>query len=258
MQRLSAVIISYNEEKNIGRCIRSVQGVADEVIVVDSFSDDNTVGIANSLGAIVRQLKFEGYIRQKNKAIKLATHDMVLLLDSDEALSEELAEVVIGAKENALLNAYSMNRCSSLCGKFIKNGLWYPDRKLRLFNRNLGKCGGMDPHDRIVMDDGIHVEHLQGDLLHYAFETMQEYLEKNIEVSLIAAQSMYEAGIKRNRWKILFSPLWAFINGFFLRLGFLDGYKGFLIAFHTANQSYMKYHRLRQLHRQGFKKIIWE
>ena len=258
MQPLSAVIISYNEKRNIGRCIRSLLAVADEVVVVDSFSTDDTVKIAHSLGAVVRQLKFEGYICQKNKAIKLATHDLVLLLDADEALSDELAGSVLEAKRSAGCAAYSMNRSSSLCGSFIKHGLWYPDRKLRLFNRNLGSCGGMDPHDRIILEDGVQVKHLRGDLLHYAFETLEEYQEKNIEVSTIAAQSLYEAGIKRSRSKILFSPLWAFINGYFLRLGFLDGYKGLFIAIHTANQSYMKYQRLRQMHRQDFKKIIWE
>ena len=258
MQPLSAVIISYNEERNIGRCIRSLLAVADEVVVVDSFSTDETVKIALSLGAVVGQLKFEGYICQKNKAIKMATHDLVLLLDADEALSDELSGSVLEAKRSTGYGAYSMNRSSSLCGKFINHGLWYPDRKLRLFNRNMGRCGGMDPHDRIILVDGIQVKHLRGDLLHYAFETLEEYQEKNIEVSTMAAKSLYEAGVKRSWSKILFSPLWAFINGYFLRLGFLDGYRGLLIAIHTANQSYMKYQRLRQLHRQNFKKMIWE
>jgi glycosyltransferase involved in cell wall biosynthesis len=258
MSSLSVVIISYNEEKNIGRCIRSVLSIADEVIVVDSYSSDETVDIAVSLGAIVKQSKFDGYINQKNKAIRLATHPYILLLDADEALSEELAASILAEKKNFVFNAYSMNRCSFFCGKFIKHGLWYPDRKLRLFNKEMGKCGGMNPHDRIVMQEEVKTKHLKGDLLHYTFDTMEEYLERNSAVSFIAAQSLYKAGIKRHWSKIILSPLWAFINGYVLRMGFLDGVEGYFIALHTANQSYMKYQRLKQLHREEYKKIIWE
>ena len=258
MQALSVVIITYNEEKNIGRCIRSVNSIADEVIVVDSFSDDNTINIALSLGAIVKQSKFDGYINQKNKAINLASHPFVLLLDADEALTQELACSLAEAKKDFSYNAYSMNRCSVFCGRLIKRGLWYPDKKLRLFNKQMGKCGGMNPHDRIIMQESLPVKHLKGDLLHYCFDSPEEYFERNNEVSCIAAQSLYEAGIKKPWTKIIFSPLWAFINGYFLKLGFLDGRLGYTIALHTANQSFVKYQKLRQLHREAFKKIIWE
>ncbi len=258
MQALSVVIITYNEENNIGRCIQSVNKVADEIIVVDSFSNDTTVTIALSMGAIVKQSKFDGYINQKNKAIILATNNFILLLDADEALSDELSSSILKAKKDLLFNAYSMNRCSFFCGRFIRHGLWYPDKKLRLFNKAMGKCGGMNPHDRILMVEGITVKHLNGDLLHYTFDTQEEYLERNDAVSTIAAQSLYEAGIKRSWSKIILSPLWAFINGYFLRLGFLDGYNGYIIALHSANQSYVKYQKLRQLYRKELKKVIWE
>ena len=258
MRFLSVVVITFNEEKNIRRCIESVRPVADEIIVLDSFSDDDTANIATTLGAIVKQSKFNGYIDQKNKAINLATHDLVLLLDADEALSDELAIAVKEAKKDLSINAYSMNRCSFFCGEFIRHGLWYPDKKIRLFNKNMGKCGGLNPHDRIILHPGIRVKHLTGDLLHYSFDTLEEYLERNDAVSTIAAQSLYEAGIKKPWTKIVFSPVWAFINGYFLRLGFLDGYNGYLIALHTANQSYTKYQKLRQLYRHELKKVIWE
>ena len=255
MQALSVVIISYNEEKNIGRCIDSVAEIADEVIVIDSFSEDDTAAIAKSRGAIVKQSAFDGYVNQKNKAIGLAGNNYVLLMDADEALSKELSEAVSGAKKLFLSPAYSMNRCSFFCGKFIKRGLWYPYKKLRLFDKRLGKCGGMNPHDRIIMKDDIEVQHLEGDLLHYNFETKDEYLERNDAVSTIAARSMYDAGIKKSWIKIIFSPLWAFFNGYLLRLGFLDGRTGLFIALHTANQSYQKYQKLRRMHKQEFKKI---
>ena len=258
MQDLSVVIITYNEEKNIARCIRSVSNIADEIIVVDSFSNDETVNIAKVAGAIVKLSKFDGYINQKNKALNMATHHLVLLLDADEALCEELANSILQAKKTFSFKAYTMNRCSYFCGRFIKHGLWYPDRKLRLFDKRFGICGGMNPHDRIVMNSAYPVKHLEGDLLHYTYDSMEEYLIRNDAVSTIAAQSLYEAGIKKPWTKIVFSPLWAFINGYFLRMGFLEGYHGLTIAFHTANQTYAKYQKLRRMYKQEFKKMIWE
>jgi glycosyltransferase involved in cell wall biosynthesis len=258
MEALSVVVISYNEEKNIGRCIRSVSRIADEVIVVDSFSDDNTIAIAEAEGAVVTQARFNGYINQKNKAINLASNHFVLLLDADEAVSPELADSIIEAKRTFSFPAYSMSRCSFFCGKFIRRGLWYPDRKLRLFDKRLGNCGGMDPHDRIVMNKRVPVKHLKGDLLHYTFDTIAEYLERNDAVSTIAAQSLYEAGIRKPWTKIVFSPLWAFINGYFLRLGFLDGYNGLIIALYSSQQSYAKYQKLRRRYRDEIKEMVWE
>ncbi len=258
MEALSVVLISYNEEKNIGRCIDSVAAIADEVIVIDSYSDDNTVNIALEKGAIVKQSTFNGYINQKNKVINMASHDMVLLLDADEALSEELAASISSVKKNFSASAYTMSRCSFFCGKFIRRGLWYPDRKLRLFDRRLGTCGGMNPHDRIIMTTDVKKVHLKGDILHYNFETLEEYLERNEAVSTIAAQSLYEAGIRKPWTKMIFSPLWAFINGYLLRMGFLDGQRGLIIAFHSAHQSFSKYQKLRRMYKQEFKKMIWE
>lgn len=258
MQALSVVIITYNEEKNIGRCLRSVSAVADEIIVVDSFSDDETVNIALAAGAIVKQSRFDGYINQKNKAINMAGHNLVLLLDADEALSEALVDSISQAKKDRSLKAYTMNRCGIFCGKFIRHGLWYPDRKLRLFDKRFGKCGGLNPHDRIMLDRECPTKHLNGDLLHYTYDSIEEYLIRNEAVSTIAAQSLFEAGIKKPWTKVVFSPLWAFFNGYILRFGFLEGYYGLVIAIHTANQSFCKYQKLRRMYREEFKKIIWE
>jgi glycosyltransferase involved in cell wall biosynthesis len=158
MHTLSVAIITYNEEKNIRRCIESVRKVADEIIVVDSFSDDDTVKIAEAAGAIVRQSEFSGYINQKNKAINLASHDYVLLLDADEGLSRELAYSIMEAKRSFNFKAYSMKRCSIFKGKYIRHGLWYPDKKLRLFDKRLGICGGLNPHDKIIMQAPAEVK----------------------------------------------------------------------------------------------------
>jgi len=258
MQPISVVIITYNEEENIQRCIESVKKIADEVIVIDSFSDDNTVSIATAMGAMVKQSKFNGYINQKNKAISLATNNYVLLLDADEFLTEELANSILQEKKAFSFKAYAMKRCNIFSGTPIRHGLWYPDKKLRLFDKRYGNCGGLNPHDRIVMKEDVKVKLLKGDMMHAAFNSVAEYQFRNEQVSTIVAQSIYEAGIKKSPLKIIVSPLWTFINGYFLKMGFLEGYKGFLIASLTAQQSFLKYQKLRQLQRQHISEIVCE
>ena len=258
MNALSVVIITFNEEKNIKRCIESVICVADEIIVIDSFSSDRTVEIALALGAKVKQSAFNGYINQKNKAIKEASNHYVLLLDADEFLSDELAVSILKEKENFIYKAYSMKRCNIFRGKYIRHGLWYPDRKLRLFDKRIGYCGGLNPHDMIVMQETTDVKLLEGDMFHNTFDSIEAYRRRNAEVSTVIAQSLFNAGIKKSRSKIIFSPLWSFINGYFLRLGFLEGYNGFIIAALTAQQSFLKYQKLKQLQLQEVSEVVWE
>lgn len=258
MKALSVVIITYNEEKNIERCIRSVQGIADEVVVLDSFSTDNTAAIALEMGAVVIRQNFYGYISQKNRAIQLASHDFILSLDADEAVSERLAAAILDAKQQVGQAAYSMNRCNWYRGKFIRHGLWYPDRKLRLFDRAIGYCGGFNPHDRIELRQPIAVKHLEGDLLHYTYHSEAEYEQRNEEVSQVAAQSLFENDKGRQWYKIWLNPAWAFLNGYVLRLGFLDGSRGWTIAVNTTKQCYRKYALLHGLYRQQAKHKLVE
>jgi len=250
MNKVSVVIISFNEEDNIGRCIESVRWVADEIVVLDSYSTDRTVAIARQKGATVVQDHFNGYIQQKNKTFQLTKFNYILSMDADEALSIELADAILEAKRHSGFKAFTMNRCNCFCGQFIRHGLWYPDRKLRLFDKRIAKWGGMNPHDKIVLLNNTPVKHLKGEILHYAFNSVAEYLERNDIISSIAAQSLFTSGKKVPAIKILASPAWSFINGYFFRLGFLEGYYGLLIAFHTAKLSYLKYRKLLQLHKQ--------
>lgn len=248
MESLSVVIIGYNEEKNIGACIDAVKPIADEVILLDSFSYDKTVAIASAKGAAIRQSYFHDYISQKKKAIEFASHHYVLVLDADEIPDETLQQAILAQKRLGFpQRAYTMNRCSIFCHKPIRRGLWYPDKKLRLFDRRVASCGGLNPHDRIFLDKGIQAMHLPGELVHHAFDTVKEYLERNKAVSIAAAQSIFDAGIRRHWSKPVLSPLWAFINGYILRRGFLDGKTGLIIAVNTARQSWLKYKYLRQL-----------
>lgn len=253
MQLLSAVIITYNEEANISRCIKSAKKVADEVIVLDSFSTDETVPIARSMGAIVHQEKFRGYIGQKNLALQLASHNYILSLDADEELDSKLITSILHVKKTFVLRAYKMNRCTNYCGHFIRHGLWYPDKKIRLFDRRIARWSGLNPHDKIKVDAGVQVLHLPGDILHYSFNTPEDLVWQNNRMSTISAASLYAHGIKSNWYKILVRPAWAFINGYIFRMGFLEGLDGFTIAINTAHQVFLKYTKLLRLQRNKYK-----
>jgi glycosyltransferase involved in cell wall biosynthesis len=254
MEKLSAMIITCNEEDNIARCIESLRNVADEIVVLDSYSTDNTIAIARKKGAVVKQGVFSGYIDQKNKALRLTTHNYVLSLDADEVLSEKLVESILREKKNNFKHhAYFMNRYNNYCGKFINHGLWYPNRKVRLFDKRLGSWGGMNPHDKVKLKEGTKAHFLKGDIIHYAYYTIVEHLQRNEELSTIAAYSIFEAGIKKHWSKIILSPSWSFVHGYFLRLGFLDGYYGLIIARLMATQSFLKYQKLRRLIKQNKK-----
>jgi glycosyltransferase involved in cell wall biosynthesis len=249
MLPLSVVIITFNEELNIGRCIESVREIADEVIVLDSYSTDRTVEIASSLGAIVHREKFRGYIGQKNFAIQLASHNYILSLDADEALDEKLVTAILDAKKDFSHRVYRMNRCTNYCGHFIRHGLWYPDKKIRLFDRRIAQWGGLNPHDKIQVSQHFPVKQLDGDILHYSFHTPDDLVWQNNRLSSIAASSLYNNGTRSTWWKILSRPTWAFINGYILRLGLLDGMDGFTIAVNTSHQVFLKYSKLYRLQR---------
>ena len=255
MHPLSVVIITFNEEHNIRRCIESVEKVADEIIVLDSYSKDRTVEIARSMGAITHQERFRGYIGQKNLAMQLASHNYILSLDADEALDEELTASILAAKENFPHRAYRMNRCTSYCGRFMRHGLWYPDKKIRLFDRRIARWGGLNPHDKIELQQGFTFHHLKGNILHYAFDTTEDLIWRNNRISSIAAMSLYNIGRRSSWYKMIVHPAWAFANGYFLRLGFLEGFEGFSFAVNISHQVFLKYSKLYKLQRSSKKKI---
>jgi glycosyltransferase involved in cell wall biosynthesis len=244
MEKLSVVVISYNEEKNIGRCIDSVKEIADEIILLDSYSTDRTVAIAESKGAVVIQEHFKGYIQQKNRAVELASHNFVLSLDADEALDPVLTDAISRAKQQFLNPAYRMNRLSNYCGKFIRHGSWYPDAKVRLFDKRSARWGGTNPHDKIVLDDGIHIEHLKGNILHYSYNSISDHVAQNNKFSSLAAESLFAKGKRTNLFKVFINPLWAFIQSYVIRVGFLDGLFGLVIAIQIAHLTFLKHIKL--------------
>ena len=250
---LSVSIITYNEEKNILRCLNSLWQVADEVVILDSFSTDQTVTLAKNWGALVYQQHFAGYIEQKNAALAMVSGDWVLCLDADEALDDALIASIQSLKKslpNTGSQGYVMNRCTNYCGKFIKHGSWYPDPKLRLFNRSKGKWAGLNPHDAIELAPGCKSSKLKGDILHFSYNSLEEHIHQNNKFSTIAAEAYYSRGKKSGWFKILFNPAWAFFYGYILKGGFRDGFYGFVIAKNVAHMTFMKYYKLYALYQQ--------
>ena len=248
MQKLSVAIITFNEEKNIERCIRSVIPVADEIVVVDSFSTDATKSICKQFGVRFIEHAFEGHIQQKNFAKDQCSYDLVLSLDADEALSEELIQSIWGVKEHSNADAYIFNRLNHYCGTPVKHCGWYPDRSLRLWNRKKGSWGGANPHDRFILQQDASLDFLSGDLLHYTFHSIEQHCQQINYFSSISAQSKFEKGKHANWLNILLYPTWRFVRTYFLQGGFLDGHTGFIICKNSAHAVFLKYIKLYKLH----------
>jgi len=246
MPKLSVVIITFNEEKNIGRCLDSVADIADEIVVVDSFSTDKTEEICRSKGAKFVQHAFPGHIEQKNYALTQSTYSYVLSLDADEALDETLKKNIQEVKENWTCDGYEMNRLTNYCGSWIHHCGWYPDRKLRLFDKTKGKWGGINPHDRYSIVGG-KIAKLKGDILHYSYYTTEDHYKQIEYFTTILAKAMYEKGKKANFIKLYFNPAVKFIKDYFFRLGFLDGYAGWQVCRLSAWATYVKYKKLKVL-----------
>jgi glycosyltransferase involved in cell wall biosynthesis len=248
MLLLSAVIITHNEERNICRCINSLHDLVSEVVVVDSFSNDKTKEICLGFSKVrFIEHHFEGHIQQKNFALDQAQNDVVLSLDADEALSDALRDSIKKIDFLNLAPAYSFNRLSNYCGQWIRHGSWYPDVKLRLFNRRMVRWKGVNPHDKAELLKGGKVVHLKGDLLHYTFSSIEEHIQKLDYFSNLAAKAYLEKGRTASFFNLRIRPPFAFFRDYVLRMGFLDGHNGFVIARNTAQYTFDKYSKLRQL-----------
>ncbi len=248
MLKISVAIITYNEEHNIARCLTSVQGIADEIVVVDSCSTDKTEQVCATFGVRFISQPFLGYIDQKNFAISQARNEWVLSLDADEALSDTLRASIADLKKRTELNAdaFSFSRLSSYCGQWIKHGGWYPDRKIRLFDRKKAFFAGVNPHDKIEVVSGAKVELLKGDLLHYTYFNITEHIQQTDRFTAIMAEDLFKKGKRTNFLKIAIKPRIRFIRDFILHGGFLDGYYGFVIARISAHAVFLREIRLKE------------
>jgi glycosyltransferase involved in cell wall biosynthesis len=247
--QLSVVVITYNEAANIGRCLRSVAGIADEIVVVDSASTDETCAIAGSYGALIFQRPFDGYSGQKNFANSCATHDWVLSLDADEELSEPLRQAILSVKAKPAHDAYFLKRLTSFCGHFIRHGGWYPDKQCRLWNKTKGAWNGTIHETWRLQDSTAAYGTLPGDLLHYSFNNISDYLKMLDKYSTLSAQAAKEKGKRCSLLKLLFGPPLKFLQDYLLRGGFRDGYYGYLACKLAAYGAFVKYSKIREQYR---------
>ena len=247
MTPISVVIITYNEEKNIERCLASVVDIADEIVVLDSFSTDKTEEICKQYGVSFFQHSFEGYIEQKNRAIGYAKFPHILSLDADEALDDTLKQSILNVKSHWVEDGYSFNRLTNYCGHWIRHCGWYPDKKLRLWDSMKGVWRGINPHDKYIMDLKCTTRHLKGDLLHYSYYTISEHVNQSDNFTNIAALAAYNKGRKSSLMKVWLYPKWKFFRDFIIKLGFLDGYYGYVVCKINANATFQKYVKLLQL-----------
>ena len=243
MAKISACIISYNEEKKIEDCLKSLLPVADEIIVVDSLSNDNTIEIAGKYTDKIFHQKFLGHIEQKNLAVEKASYDWVISLDCDERLTEELQQSILAIKDHLDdADAYSMARKTFYIYRWL-NHSWYPDRKTRLFNKNTAKWGGTNPHDRIITV-GNNIRPLKGDIQHYSFDSLSAHIQTIDKFTEIGAEEI----IRKNKKVSIISPfshgIWIFIKMYFLKRGFLDGFAGILVATLSMMHVFIKYSKV--------------
>jgi glycosyltransferase involved in cell wall biosynthesis len=243
--KISATIITFNEERNVPRAIESLR-CCDEILVLDSGSNDRTVEIATGLGARVVEASWHGYAAQKNIAAELASHDWVLSLDADESVSEALeAEIWQIKKGGPQFDGYTMPRLAQYLGRWILHSGWYPDRKVRLFDRRKAKWIGEFVHESVIVEG--KVGHLKSNLLHFTCNSLSEHLRSMDTYTTLAAQEIVSRGKSVSFPSLLFDPPWTFLRTYIAKLGFLDGVEGLSIAYMAALYNFVKYSKARDM-----------
>lgn len=242
--KISGVIITYNEENFIGRCLESMTGIVDEIIIVDSYSTDKTEEISEKYNAVFIKRKFKSFGKQKNFAVERASHDYVLCLDADEALSDELRESILKVKNNWQKDAYWVKRRNYYCGKWLCYSGKYPDKKLRLFDRRKAAWVKRLVHETVEAHNPKKTATLKGDLMHLEYYSYFDHIAKINYYTSLSAQEYLRNGKKSTLIKIFFRPNWAFFKAYFLQLGFLDGKQGFIVSCFAAYNAFLKYIKL--------------
>jgi glycosyltransferase involved in cell wall biosynthesis len=247
--KISGIVITFNEEMNIRRCLTSLGKVCDELIVVDSFSTDQTVEIAKELGAKVMAQKFLGYIEQKNFALKLATHEYILSLDGDEELSSPLVEEILALKKQStpLAEGYMLPRLTQYVNQWVYHCGWYPDFKLRLAKKSLAEWSGENPHDKMILHSPIEPFFLKNHILHYSYQSITSHIQQTNRFTTIAAKASFARGVRSSLFKIITRPCLKFLRDYFYKRGFLDGRYGLIICTINALSAFLKYSKIHEL-----------
>ena len=236
---ISAIVITKDEEKNIARCLSSISWV-DEIIVVDSESTDKTVELARKFTPHVFTKPWEGYSRQKNFALEKAKGEWILSIDSDEVVEEKLKEEILKTIScSQPYHGFSIPRKNFVGKRWIRFGGWYPDYTLRLFKKGEGRFEKRHVHEEVKISG--EKGYLNTPLLHYTYRDLQDYVQRQLHYACLASREMQEKGKKAFLHGLFFHPIYNFIKCYFLRLGFLDGYLGLMLAIHSSGYVFRKY-----------------
>lgn len=244
---ITAAIITYNEEKNIARCLSSLQGVVDEVIVMDSFSTDETQQICADFGVTFYQQEWQGYAKQKNDLNALAKHEMILSIDADEVLSPRLQKAIINIKNQEDTGVFSVSRLTNYCGQWIYHSGWYPDIKVRLFPITCSWEGDW-VHEELMIPEGEIPRPLEGHLEHYSYTSHVQHRERADRYSTLTAHKYVASGKRPYPLRPMMSSMGRFIKMYFFKQGFLDGMAGFHIARISAQSNFFKYQEVKRLY----------
>ena len=247
--KISAFVITKDNGDILGECLASLSW-ADEVVVLDDFSTDATQEVCRTHGVRFHQHAFGGFRDQKRRAMSLATHDWVLELDSDERVSEAMRDGILGLREDDFFRyaGFEFPRLTRFRGKWIRHGSYYPDRKLRLYDRRRGAWSEANIHERFV--PAGRVRKLSGDILHVQDLDLQAYLRRTARYAELSAGEYLRQG-RTARWHhFTIRPLYTFLYRYLFRLGFLDGVEGFVLSAMGAIGTFLKYMRLHELQRE--------
>jgi glycosyltransferase involved in cell wall biosynthesis len=248
--KITLAIITYNEERNLGDALESARAVADEIVVLDSFSTDGTRRIAEACGARFAQHRFDDYGAQKNALLELAGHEWVLNLDADERLAAELRDAILELKAGPepACDGFRISRRSFYLGRWVRHSGWYPDRKLRLFRKSKARwCGRI--HERLELDGASRV--LAGDILHHTYTGIADHLARINRYTSLQAEEIAAA---RTGWllaRTLLLPPFTFLERYLFKLGLLDGFPGLVIALVSSWATALKFSKARAI-RLGF------
>ena len=243
--KITATIITLNEERNIARAIESLR-CSDEILIIDSGSTDRTVELAENLGARVVEAGWRGYAGQKNWAAEQASNDWILSLDADEALSEALeAEIWNLKKSGPQFDAYTMPRLARYLGRWIFHSGWYPDRKIRLYNRAKAEWLGDFVHESVQVYGRLG--HLESNLLHFTCDSLSEHMKTIDRYTTLAAQEIAGRKLPVPISRLILDPAWTFVKSYFIQRGFLDGLEGLTIAHMAAFYTFLKYCKARNM-----------
>ncbi len=245
--KISACLTVGNEERNIRRCLDSLDWV-DEIVVVDSFSGDRTAEICRQYTDRVYQHKWLGYVGQKELIKKMATHPWILFIDADEEVSRELRDEILqefDSGRSGSYDGYEFPRKVFFLGRWITHGEWWPDLKMRLYRKEKGLCTGREPHDHVVVTGPV--KRLKGCLFHYTYDDLADQIATQNRFSTISSRSLFAEPRRFSGLDLVFRPLFRFLKGYLLKGGFLDGYRGLIIATSIAFGVFLKYAKLWEL-----------